>query len=183
MKHQDLHAMHVEIADRMAADVAEAVARPLSAATIALAATVRRDGVMPHDMAEALGKDAKAFTDTMLRKLRQAIVDGYQNELVERVKSMGGYSASVSESDRRTLATWPILGHSPAMVANKLASDLVFQSWVVISAHGGDVETFGPKMDELSEKFAQSAGEWASNAYFAGVQAAAMEVSATMVQR
>jgi hypothetical protein len=183
MSPQDLHAMHVEIADRMAAQVTESMAHPLSAATIALASTVRRDGVMPHQMSDALGRDAKSFTDAMVRKLRQAIVDGYQNDLVERVKSMGGYSASVSEADRRTLSTWPILGHSPATVANKLASDLVFQAWVVISAHGGDVETFGPKMDELGEKFAQSAGEWASNAYFAGVQASALEVSATMVQR
>jgi hypothetical protein len=124
-----------------------------------------------------------------------ALVLGYRTEAEGQVAELKGVSLSVTltESDRRELADYPIVGGSnppKAYTAPEIARDLIGRLRQEIEgtlaapvAGKADPEELPVALGGVAQAHADRVGSAVAEAYFAGVQAGLLAVGAALVGR
>lgn len=173
-------------ADAMASTARLRFAAPISAATIAAAAQAERQGdPADHQIGALLAQDVAMAVSGIIESLHAALEAGYSAELTMRTQTLDGgkYTADVTEADLAAVHQWPILGHQSGQVARHLGAGLQFGAWPVLVGIMGvisDGSEIGPQIDAVSAAFADSVAGWVRQAYWSGVQAAQIEISAAV---
>jgi hypothetical protein len=157
--------------------------RPISGQTISMAVSANERGTQPIIVWMAVDRDACKVRDESAEAMIQAMIAGYSAELKARTASMPNLKAEVTVQDKRALETWPILGHSAESIAQHEASILRFNARSILSGAitaTGDSQDIGMLMDQEGDRYAKAVAGWVTQAYWSGVQAATLEVTAAL---